>query len=60
VSAGGFATVADRRYNIQHVQRPAAFLHRKFFERFDALEFFPHFIRWNDDGLLAGRDVPAK
>jgi hypothetical protein len=41
VSAGGFATVADRRYNIQHVQRSAAFLHRKFFERF---EFFPHFI----------------
>lgn len=41
----GFTKAAD---GVEHVQRPATFLHRKFFERFDLLEFLADFFGRSD------------
>jgi hypothetical protein len=40
----------DAPNDVQNVQRPAALLYGNLRQRFDALEFFPHFLRRNDDG----------
>jgi hypothetical protein len=50
VSAGRFATVTDRRYNIEYVQGPAALGDGNIFQRFNAAELRAHFFRRNDDG----------
>ncbi len=39
---------ADAPHGIENVQPPAALGDGNVFQRFDALEFFPHFLRRND------------
>lgn len=35
--------------DVQHVQRPTAHLDGNILQRFDVTEFFPNFLRWNDN-----------
>jgi len=51
-SSPTFHEAAD---GVEHVQRPAALGDGNFFQRLDALEFFAHFLRRNDDGLIRRR-----
>jgi len=42
---------------VEYVQSPAALGDGYVFQRFDAPEFFPHFVWRNNDGLLVGRGL---